>query len=150
MVTPYCERISLWCQEAHLFRQVQISLPVRGLLGNCYIFLFIYFIFLFLLINPHKWLIHEYIYIYICITLSPLFLSSPAVKLSIYLLNFSSLSSSFLRISLTLFLFFPRVSLSPFLSLSLSLDSLSLFVFSLGFFLLPRILCVDTCVNISY
>ena len=37
------KRVSFWHQEAPLFRRVQIALPVRGLLEDCYSYLFILF-----------------------------------------------------------------------------------------------------------
>ena len=36
-------KVSLLCQEAPLFRYVQISLPVRGLLGDCYLDIYLFF-----------------------------------------------------------------------------------------------------------
>ena len=54
-VKSFWERVSLWHQESHLFSNVQILLPVRDLLGNCYfcIYLFdflyviVFYLFLF-------------------------------------------------------------------------------------------------------
>ena len=37
----FWERVSLWCQEASLFRP--IFLPVRSLLGNCYFCIYLFF-----------------------------------------------------------------------------------------------------------
>ena len=45
VVNTYQGRIFLWHQEAPLFKNVPISLPVRGLLRNCYFFNLFYSIF---------------------------------------------------------------------------------------------------------
>ena len=57
VVTTYWERISFSCQEANTSRHVQISLLVRALQGNCYIFLKNFF-----LLNQSPQNMNDYIY----------------------------------------------------------------------------------------
>ena len=51
VVNAYWERSSLRHREVHLLRHAQTSLPVRGLLGNCFIFLNLFIVFILFLLK---------------------------------------------------------------------------------------------------